>query len=470
MAVSACGGSRLPHDQIVAAANGGTLPAGLASQQLQPEQQAGVSTVPQNGLPQPLPGSSSGTGGAAGGGGGTTAPVAGAASAAGGGGLNGGGSRAGTSAGSGPTAARPAGPLVPILLGNVGTYSGPAGSSIAGASPGVQVWAQWTNAHGGVAGHPVQVFTADDGGDPARNRAEVQDMVENKHVIAFIANQVPLTVDGSAAYLEQKHIPVVGGDAATTPWTSSPVFFPGGTTFYADLEATLKMAHEANATKYAILYCVEAPTCDLMHTHLQDAASRYGEQIVYTSRISITQPDFTAQCLGAQQSGAQAIYLGADASSQERIANSCARQNYHPLWVSDAAALTNHMGQVPALDGMLAAAPVFPWMLTGGSPAIDAFNRAFKEYAPDLELSGAAASAWESGELLRKAAAGIGAGPTTDDVFNGLWGMRNETLDGLAPPQTYTAHQPSPQIPCYFVVKVSGGKWTAPIGGRYQGL
>ena len=53
-------------------------------------------------------------------------------------------------------------------------------------------------------------------------------------------------------------------------------------------------------------------------------------------------------------------------------------------------------------------------MLTGGSPEIDAFNQAFKEYAPDLELSGATASAWESGELLRKAATNIQAEPTSE--------------------------------------------------------
>jgi branched-chain amino acid transport system substrate-binding protein len=464
MAMTACGGSRLTHDAIVTAMNGGPLPAGVAQQQLQSQQPGALAMVPQNGVAQPLPGGSSAAAGAGGGGTGTGFAAAGRA------GVPGGGTGAGVSSAGGPTAARPAGPLAPILLGNVGTYSGPVGSSLAGASPGLLVWAAWVNAHGGIAGHPVHVFTADDGGDPARNRAAVVDMVENKHVIAFVGNEVPVTVDASVSYLEQKHIPVVGGDAATTPWTTSPVFFPGATTFAADLEATLKVAHEANATKYSVVYCVEAPTCNLMYTHLTESASRYGEQIVYTSRISLTQPDFTAQCLGAQQSGAQAMYLGADAGTQERIANSCARQNYHPLFVTDALALTNHMGQVPALDGMIAPAPVFPWMLTGGSPEIDAYNQAFQQYAPSLELSGATANAWASGELLKTAAAGVGAEPTTDAIFSGMWAMKNETVGGLTPPQSYVAHQPSAQIPCYFIVKASGGKWSAPLGAKTQCL
>src|SRR5205807_7319583 len=60
MAVSACGGSRLTHDAILSAVNGGPLPTGVA--QTQQQQQGATAAIPQNGLGQPLPGSSSGTG------------------------------------------------------------------------------------------------------------------------------------------------------------------------------------------------------------------------------------------------------------------------------------------------------------------------------------------------------------------------------------------------------------------------
>jgi branched-chain amino acid transport system substrate-binding protein len=356
------------------------------------------------------------------------------------------------------------------VLGNVGTYTGPVGASSGAVPTMILVWAQWVNAHGGIAGHRVQIFTADDGGDPARNRAEVQDMVESKHVIAFIANEVPLTIEASRPYLEQKHIPVIGGDMANTAWTSSPVIFPVGTTFLPQLDATLKAAHEANATKLAVVYCVEAPTCDLINKHINEAAAKYGEQIVYTSRISLTQPDFTAQCLGAQQSGAQALWLGTDASSAPRLATSCARQNYHPLYLSSMVANTSSEAQAPALDGMVAASPDFPWMVAGGSPEIDAYHEAIRQYAPTFEESGAAADAWVAGELLKKVAANIGPTPTTDAIFHGLWAIRNDTVGGLAPPLTYAAQQASPEITCYFITKVSGGKWTAPNGARYQCL
>jgi branched-chain amino acid transport system substrate-binding protein len=474
VALSACGGSRLTHDAIVTAVNGGgSLPAAQAVQQQQQQQpqQGGLSTVPGNGATA-LGGDAPATGGVSGAGAGS-APAGHGASGSGTGTrtVPGAGASAGVAAaGSGPEAARPAGPLAPIVLGNVGNYSGPAGSSTSAAPTAIRVWAQWTNAHGGIAGHPVQVFTADDGSDPARSRSLIQDMVENKHVIAFVGNMVPQDADAGVTYLEQKHIPVVGGDAIMAPWTSSPVFFPMGTTWLSLIESTLKAAHDAGATRLAVLYCIETPACDQINKHINDTAARYGEQIVYTSRVTVTQPDYTAQCLGAEQNGAQAVWLGVDAGSHERVANSCKRQNYHPLYLMPNQTSTTTEAQDGALDGTIASAPVFPWMVTGGNAEIDAYNRAMQQFAPDLQGSGSTAIQWASGELFRIAAAGIGAMPTSDAIFKGLWALRNETVGGLTPPLTFAANQPSPPVTCYFITKISGGRWTAPNGARSQCL
>jgi branched-chain amino acid transport system substrate-binding protein len=466
MAVSACGGSRVSHDAVVAAVNGGSLPTG----QVQEQQQGAVSYLPQNGAISSSPGSTSAIGGVSPGGA-HSAPVAGGATGSVPGTLPASDpSRSAGAAGSGPAAARPAGPLAPIVIGNVGNYSGPAGSSTSAAPAALQVWAQWTNAHGGIAGHPVQVLSADDGADPARSRSVIQDMVENKHVIAFVGNMTILDADAGVQYLEQKHIPVVGGDVISAPWTASPVLFPMGTTVLPLIEAALKAAHDAGQTKLGLVYCVEVPACDVINKHVNETAAKYGEQIVYSSRVTVTQPDYTATCLGLQQSGAQAVWLAVEANSQERFANSCQRQNYHPLYLTINQTSTTQEAHNPTLDGMVAPAPAFPWMVSGGNAEIDAYHQAIQQYAPGIEESGSTAIQWASGELFRKAAAGIGAVPTTDAIFNGLWALRNETLGGLTPPLTFTAHQPSPQVTCYYLTRISGGRWTAPNGARLQCL
>ena len=467
VALTGCGGSRLSHDAIMSAVNG-TVPAAQALQQLGQPQQGATATVPQNGGLAPVPGSSVASGGTGGSSAGGVTPVSGGN--AGSTGAVSGASSAGTVSASGPapSAAKPAGPLAPIVLGNVGTYSGAVGGTLYVIPTMLQVWAAWTNAHGGIAGHPVQIITQDDGGDPARSRSAVQDLVENRHVIAFLASFWPLDLQGPLPYLEQKHIPVIGGDEVNSQWTSSPVLFPVGTTFNETLDGTLKESHAAGATKVGIIACVEAATCDVQQNHIKEAAPRFGEQVVYNARISLVQPDFTAECLGAQQAGAQVVWIGAEANSAGRLAKSCARQNYHPLWITGAIATTNREADDPSLDGLLAPASTFPTMLTGGNPGIVAYQDAIHQYAPNLEESGGTSMVWTSGELLKKALAGIGPQPTTDAVFKGLYSLKNETVGGLTPPVTYAAGQGAPPVHCYFVVQVRSGRWTAPHGTAYD--
>jgi branched-chain amino acid transport system substrate-binding protein len=136
--------------------------------------------------------------------------------------------------------------------------------------------------------------------------------------------------------------------------------------------------------------------------------------------------------------------------------------------MTGAIATTNREADLPALDGLVAPDSTFPWMLTSGSPEITAYQDAIRQYSPNLEQSGGTSMVWTSGELLRKAMASIGAQPTTDAIFKGLWSLKNETVGGLTPPVTYAANQGAPPVPCYFVVQVKGGRWTSPKGSTYS--
>jgi hypothetical protein len=104
LAVSACGGSRLTHDAVMAAVNGGPQPTATAQQQ----QQGAVSALPQNGGITPTPGTAA-AGGATVGGAGAATPVTAATGAVGGGAFTA-SPPTGTVPGSAPSAARPAGP------------------------------------------------------------------------------------------------------------------------------------------------------------------------------------------------------------------------------------------------------------------------------------------------------------------------------------------------------------------------
>jgi branched-chain amino acid transport system substrate-binding protein len=151
-----------------------------------------------------------------------------------------------------------------------------------------------------------------------------------------------------------------------------------------------------------------------------------------------------------------------DAASEIRIARDCARQGYHPQYVSAVAALENRLAADPNFDGMYGAMDVFPWVLQSGAAA--EFHAAMSKYASGVELTGAASEGWASAKLFEKAFTQATAGGVPADrekLLTALYSMHNETLDGLAVGLTFVRGQPAPETTCWFLMQVQGGKWTS---------
>jgi branched-chain amino acid transport system substrate-binding protein len=333
----------------------------------------------------------------------------------------------------------------------------------------MQVWSEYTNAHGGLNGHPVKVISADDGGDPSTSQTEVQQMVTQDHVIAFVGNLMPLTVQASLPYLEQQHIPVIGGDVTSDTWFQSPVLFPESTEILSAADDVIKAAVAEGKTNLGFLYCVEDPICTgaYQYEYTQGHAKQDGANPVYSSSFSLTQPGFTAQCLAAQQAGANVIVLGGDGGSLERLARDCSAQNYHPLYEALSIGVSSSMQSDSQLDGMISVQQTFPWM-DGYTPAQAAYQAAIKQYAPGLVGSGASSAEWTSGMLAVAADQDLGATPTSAQFFQGLWTIKNNNLGGLSPPLTFNANGNASIATCYFTITLQNGQFVDPNHGNEQ--
>ena len=401
-------------------------------------------------------GSSAGvTSGPAGQGGATVDQGAGAAGTA-----TGNGTAAGTA---GPAAARVA-DLSPIKLGHIGTYSGLLGAIFTGGQQMAQVWANWVNTHGGLNGHPVQVVTADDGGDPSRNLALTRDMVENQGVVAFVGNIVPLSLTGSKAYLEQKQIPLIGGDLTDVAWYQSPMFFPQGALIDGSLRGAAAQAAQVGSHNVALLYCGEASACfEARDIFQQGAVASAGGNLVFTAQVSLAQPDFTSECIQLKTNHVDAVVATVDGNSLSRLARACAQQQVAVKFVSFALALVSSLASDPNLDGLVGTTGLFPWMLTDG-PAAD-YGQALATYAPALETSGTTAAVWGSGALVQAAGRNLPSGDvTSNDLLEGLYALNGDTLGGLAPPLTFRRGQPPAPYNCYYTIALSGGTFSTPSG------
>lgn len=436
---AACG-SHLTTEEI-AAANGQVPSAGGAAR-------TGSS------IPGAAGGSSDAGSGATAGGGGTVSN----AGVTGGGGAGSDPSGA-TSAGGGAGAASGE----PIVLGNVGTYSGPVGASLASTREGLLVWAQHVNATGGINGRPVEVRVADDGNDPARTLSLVKDMVERQHVVALIALFSVMSTSAVRSYIESSGIPVIGGDLIDPAYTESPSFFPEGSSFQAVAGALAKIAADAGTKNIGILACTETPLCALGTRLVSEAAPRYGAQVVYSAQITITAPDYTAQCLGARSKGVDFFVLGADANSIGRIATSCSRQGFAPRYAAVSISVTAALEGQPVLEGFVSTQSVFPWMATG-TPAADEFATALKTYAPGAVAGQATAAAWTSGQLFKAAASHVQGELTTATLIDGLNAIQGDNLGGLTVPLSFGAGRGHPQPECYFPIQIVNGAWSAPNG------
>lgn len=365
--------------------------------------------------------------------------------------------------GSGSTSAPSTASGAPVVVGEIGTWSGVIGSAYAPARDAFGAWASWVNAHGGVLGHPIKVLVADDNNDGANDVSDARTMVEADHAIALV-NVFPAGGDATsiAQYAQQKNIPVIGGAASAGPWNQSPVMFPTSSNSNGALEyAVAKVMATSNVQKVGAVYCVEATPCHSGEQAWAASARQLGLDVVYEGGISLAQPDYTAQCLQAQSAGAQAMFVVADANSTIRFANSCHQQGYQPLIEAAAPGAVSS-----SLNGSFSVTQGFPWMVTSGTPALDEYGQALARY-DHSQTDGESSLGWDSGKLLEKALEiSLSRSPTasTAGLFAALWTLRNETLGGLTPPFSFYQGKPAPEVRCSFEVKVSNGQWIAPYG------
>lgn len=334
-----------------------------------------------------------------------------------------------------------------------------------------KVWAQWVNQHGGIGGHPVVMYTADDGGDPNKAVALSQQMVQQDHVVAFVGDMVPLTIGAIANYLDQVHVPLVGGDVSAPDWNQHPMVFPEGTGALALYDKSAQFdAHfiqQAGGNNWGALYCAEDAACATSYQHARAAAGRAGLNPVYSDEVSLSQPSFTAQCLQAASKHVNILVVTLDANSVERVARDCSAQGFNPIYAAGSVIVTSALAQDPQLERMISIEPTFPWTY-GGSAAAAEYQQAVKTIDPGLAVSSATSAEWTSGQLVVAALRGLTPAQTVTSatVVAGLYKLRNETLGGLAPPLSFASGQPAPAATCYFGVQIQHGKWVGLNNGQ----
>jgi branched-chain amino acid transport system substrate-binding protein len=332
----------------------------------------------------------------------------------------------------------------------------------------MQVWVRYINERGGVNGHPVNVIVYDDGFDPARHRAAVQDAIENRRVLAFLANPDGPVGESSAPYIESKRIPVIGTETGGSWFYRYSMYFLQGSSgqhfFRASVAGAADQLVKEGQLRLGTLVCAEVAECDAATGVVADYAPRVGFQVVYQGKASLAQPDFTAECLAARNAGVQVIWILMDSNSVQRFAAACARQGYRPGYVTFSVIIADRMKDDPNLEGMVGVSTVFPYFQTD-TPATDEFHAAMGRFGKTLAPGIGPATGWVAGKMFEKAAANMPEPPTTEAILRGLWSIKSDTLGGLtSQPLTFEEGQPTQPMVCWYTARIRDGAWTSPDG------
>lgn len=358
-----------------------------------------------------------------------------------------------------------------ITVGVVCSCSGTFGSDFISAEHVYEAWVNTVNAGGGIDGHHIALKLEDDGGTAGTSVTDATQLISD-HVDAILDESIADQTWASA--VQKAAIPVVGGNATEVPFYSNPDFYPEGTTNDAAFSALVATAKQAGATKVAFLYCAEAPSCASGVPLVKAAATKAGLADLLNDDISATAPNYTAQCVAAQQDHIDGLIIAAASVAEaQSLASDCNRQGYKPALMLQGEALGPNVNQSASFAEALWS-PYDDAPLWSSSPEVQKMNTAIDKYYPGLRQSvlnytQLAANAWDSGLLLQAAVDAGGltatATPSAAEISTGLNSFKGETLDGTAPPLTFRAGQPHP-VDCWFTAHWVNGQPQLLGGGR----
>ena len=353
-----------------------------------------------------------------------------------------------------------------IIFGSLGTASGVIGAATEPIVAATKAWGADVNARGGLKGHPVRIVFGDDGGDPARAVALARRMVEEDKVIAFVGTYLVITTQAVTEYLDKVQVPMIGGPGGNEVEDASPMVFN------PQVGADEALGHgllnnivvQSQARKVATLYCREASSCDAQARRVRQFAQLYGVQVVFEAQVSIAQPDYTGEVLGARNAGADAIITTVDEASIVRIARSAKRQGWEPVLAGSYTVNNDVLLKAgPDAVGILGFSATAPY---GSSPLLKPYREAVARFVPGARLAGYGSTAWVQGKLMERLAEIFGdkAAPTTADILDALYALKDETLGGLVPPITFNRGPHGRVNRCMVPIKIGKGAILSPLG------
>jgi branched-chain amino acid transport system substrate-binding protein len=358
-----------------------------------------------------------------------------------------------------------------VKVATMVTASGPLPGATEGAFRGAAAHFAKVNAEGGVCGRRITVVKGDDGLDPQRARGEFLRL--EPEVFAFVGS-LAVADSGYADLVASTGVPYVG-TFVDPSGREAPNVFPRTAHGIAPTGPFVYLRQQYPDVQRAAFLYADVGGVRGNTPVSREAIKRAGFEVVYDSGAQATAPDFTAEVINMQRSGAQMVYLFAfEVNMHVRLARNMRQQNFEPplkvaniaynsklveLLGSIADGWRNHVEHVPVLNEDEPAR----------SPALAEFLSWNERLFPGAQIDLFPVTAWSSSALFVEALRAVGPEVTRERLHAALEGITSFEGGGIwgrTDPSTGSTDG------CFVMVVVEGGTWVRehPASGYECGL
>lgn len=355
-----------------------------------------------------------------------------------------------------------------ITIGQITTTSGPVPGLFQDANDGLDAFAAYVNAHGGLAGRQVKVIHEDDGFNCNTYIHELGSL--SHRVFAMVGSYTLEDTCGKSVLASDPSLLDVQGVVLDpslyslgnvfTPTPLPPGFVTTGYQYFKD-------RFPGDITKTASLYA-SSSIADAKEQEL--TAESIGYKYVYTRSIGFTDDNFTSDILRMKNDGVKLVDLTSNSvQTVATFVQEAAQQNFAPDAIFSSSAYDSHflslLGSTPATNVY---APLTYSLYLGQDrstvPGLDTFLTELGRKKSGQTGSLYSVAAWGAGLLLAQAMADAGPTVTPASTITAMSGITNFDAGGLISPSNPGKRLPSV---CMVIAGVQNGKWTriAPRSG-----
>ena len=342
-----------------------------------------------------------------------------------------------------------------ITIGEVADVSGPVPGLFQGAEYGIDAWADYVNATGGIDGRKVAIDFKDSALSCPTYTSSVSSLIGS--AFASVGTYAIFDSCGKAPLVAHPNFPNIQGAVLTPsmnllPHVFTPVPSPSGfaTTGYQYVKDKFPtaIAHTAALYGSAVLQDFKEQS---------NAAKSIGYTYVYTDGLSDTATNFTADILRMKSEGIQIVDMqDCDAIEVADFTQQAQQQDFKPLALFSAAAYDpgffTDAGSANA-DYVVMALPVALYLDPASTiPNVVAYNKYLSIAHPGTKPNLFGIEAFAAGLLFQQAMSAAGPNPSRSATIAALDKITSFDGGGLIGPTN-----PGGKVPgvCYVIAGIS---------------